>query len=209
MSASRDVAPCTGAHAENLAHLLARFGLALVRVNDGEPIPGTHWGDPEAGLVGSAVYARVDTPIHSVLHEACHVVCMSNDRRTHLHTDAGGDTEEENAVCYLSIVLADELPGFGRALMMEDMDLWGYTFRLAGARPWFELDASEAKAWLIAVGILDTDGNPTWAVNPGAKRWLNQGWRGGGAYRVGIQSPRPSGVRSKKFHTGESKSRPR
>src|SRR5690606_34694469 len=31
------------------AALLARFGLALARVADGEPIPGSYWGESEAG----------------------------------------------------------------------------------------------------------------------------------------------------------------
>ncbi|HEY9720917.1 MAG TPA: hypothetical protein V6D47_02825, partial [Oscillatoriaceae cyanobacterium] len=53
------------------AALLARHGLALQRVADGEPIPGSYWGDEEAGIIGSTVYARADTPVHSLLHEAC------------------------------------------------------------------------------------------------------------------------------------------
>ena len=48
--------------------------------------------------------------------------------------DAGGDDAEENAVCYLQILWADALPGFGRERMFLDMDAWGYTFRLGSAR---------------------------------------------------------------------------
>ena len=34
-----------------LAGLLARFGLEVVPVADGEPIPGSFWGEPEATLI--------------------------------------------------------------------------------------------------------------------------------------------------------------
>ena len=36
--------------------LLARYGLALARVADATPIPGSYWGDCEAGLVGETVH---------------------------------------------------------------------------------------------------------------------------------------------------------
>jgi hypothetical protein len=158
------VEPCHPDHAASLHGLLARYRLALVPVADAAPIPGTFWGAPEAGLIGSRVYARADTPVHSVLHEACHVVCMAPVRRARLHTDAGGDPAEESAVCYLSVVLAGELPGFGRARMLADMDAWGYTFRLGSARAWFSSDAEDARGWLIDAGILDRHARPTWAM---------------------------------------------
>jgi hypothetical protein len=72
--------------------------------------------------------------------------------------------DEENAVCYLQILLADELPGFGREQMLSDMDAWGYTFRLGSARAWFEEDAGDAGAWLIATGIISTSGKPTFKI---------------------------------------------
>ena len=31
--------------------LLARYGLALEQVADGMPIPGSYWGEPEAGVI--------------------------------------------------------------------------------------------------------------------------------------------------------------
>src|SRR5690349_24453193 len=52
------------------AALLGRFGLHLQRVAAGEPIPGSFWGEEEAGIIGTTVYARDDTPAHSLLHEA-------------------------------------------------------------------------------------------------------------------------------------------
>jgi len=100
------------------------------------------------------VYARADTPLHSLLHEACHLIVLPPQRRALVHTDATDSIEEEDATCYLQIVLADELPGVGRARMQADMDAWGYSFRLGSARAWFEQDAAEARALLIGRGLL-------------------------------------------------------
>jgi len=135
--------------------LLARHGLALERVADGVPIPGSFWGEPEAGVIGEKVYARGDTPVHSLLHEACHLIVAAPERRAHIHTDASDSQAEEDACCYLQIVLADALPGAGSARLMEDMDAWGYTFRLGSARAWFEHDAEDARAWLVQRGLLE------------------------------------------------------
>jgi hypothetical protein len=93
-----------------LGLLLDRFGLQLTLVSPGQVIPGSFWGEREAGLIGSTLYVRLDTPLHSVLHEGAHFVCMTPERRAGLCTDAGGDHAEENAVCYLQILLADALP---------------------------------------------------------------------------------------------------
>lgn len=136
------------------AALLARYGLALVRVPDGEPIPGSYWGECEAGLIGTRVYARADTPVHSLLHEAGHLIVLPPERRAAVHTDATDSVEEEDATCYLQILLADELPGVGRDRLMADMDAWGYTFRLGSARAWFEHDADDARAWLEQRSLL-------------------------------------------------------
>ncbi len=146
-----------------LATLLGRYGLSLRTVADAEAIPGSFWGDAEAGLVGSDVYVRADTPVHSLLHESCHYICMDSQRRQALHTDAGGDHDEENAVCYLQILLADEIPEMGRLRMFADMDTWGYTFRLGSARRWFEEDADDARQWLVAAGLI-ADGAPTFRL---------------------------------------------
>jgi hypothetical protein len=133
--------------------LLARHGLALHRVPDGEPIPGSYWGEEEAGIIGTAVYVRDDTPVHSLLHEACHLLVLPPERRARVHTDATDSVEEEDATCYLQILLADELPGVGRARLMADMDAWGYSFRLGSTRAWFEQDAAEARAFLKVRGL--------------------------------------------------------
>lgn len=135
------------------ARLLEEFGLVLVAVPDGEPIPGSYWGECEAGLIGSTVYARADTPVHSLLHEACHLIVMPPERRARVHTDATDSVPEEDATCCLQILLADRLPGVGRDRLMADMDAWGYTFRLGSARAWFENDAEDARAFLAARGL--------------------------------------------------------
>ena len=136
------------------AALLARHGLELVRVADGEPIPGCYWGEPEAGVIASRVFARADTPLHSLLHEACHLLVADPARRASIHTDASDSLEEEDATCYLQIVLAGELPGFGRERALADMDAWGYSFRLGSARAWFEHDAEDARAFLQQRSLL-------------------------------------------------------
>lgn len=146
-------------------NLLARYGLELRLLPDNAQIPGSHWGESEAGLIGDVLYARPDTPVHSVLHEACHWICMPPERRAALHTDAQGDDLEECAVNYLQILLADELPGYGRAQMFSDMDGWGYSFRLGSARAWFERDAEDARDWLRARGLLRT-ANPLAPASP-------------------------------------------
>lgn len=135
------------------AELLAGFGLELVRVADGEPIPGSYWGECEAGLIGSTVYARSDTPVHSLLHEACHLLVMPHERRASVHTDATDSIEEEDATCVLQIVLAERLPGVGSARLMLDMDAWGYSFRLGSTCAWFEQDAAEARTFLAHRGL--------------------------------------------------------
>ncbi len=155
------IADCDG---EALSSLLGRYGLNLAWTPAGEAIPGSFWGDEEAGLLGDSIVVRPDTPVHSVLHETCHYICMDSERRSGLHTDAGGDYDEENAVCYLQILLADELPGFGRARMMSDMDAWGYSFRLGSARRWFEEDARDARDWLIHNGLISPGERPSFQL---------------------------------------------
>ena len=147
---------------KQVQHLLLRFGLHCVSVNVSHEIPGSYWGECEAGLIHHQLYYRADTPLQSVLHEASHYICMDSLRRGALHTDAGGDYLEENAVCYLQILLADCIDGFGRERMLSDMDAWGYTFRLGSARAWFEQESDEAKLWLIQQGVIDAAGCLTW-----------------------------------------------
>ncbi|HEX3836569.1 MAG TPA: hypothetical protein VHW25_06350 [Steroidobacteraceae bacterium] len=144
-----------------LALVLHHYGLTLTLIAPHEHIPGSFWGDSEAGLKGDSLYARLDTPVHSVLHEASHYVCMTPERRAGLERDAGGDDSEESAVCYLQILLADSLPEVGRERLMQDMDAWGYSFRLGSTRAWFEGDAQDACAWLRRHGVIRDDDSLT------------------------------------------------
>jgi hypothetical protein len=136
-----------------LAGLLNRYCLRLTILADDKPIPGSYWGEPEAGIIANTVYARSDTPVHSVLHEACHLIVLPAERRATVHTDATDSLEEEDAACYLQILLADRLPGVGSERLMSDMDVWGYSFRLGSARAWFEQDAENARQWLRQHGL--------------------------------------------------------
>ncbi|WP_448506396.1 hypothetical protein [Immundisolibacter sp.] len=140
----------------DLRALLGAQGLAVECLAPDADIPGSYWGDSEAGLVGDRLYVRPDTPLHSALHEACHWLCTDAGRRAGLHTDAGGDDIEECAVCYLQILLADRLPDVGRARLMRDMDAWGYSFRLGSAAAWFARDADDARDWLRNRGLQHT-----------------------------------------------------
>lgn len=147
-----------------LRELLQRFGLTLERVADGMPISGSWFGEPEAGIIAHRVIVRGDTPVHSALHESCHLICMDEQRRSTLHTNAGGDYDEENAVNYMEITLAKLLPEVGYLRILADMDAWGYTFRLGSAQAWFEQDAEDARQWLVQHGLLDAQGQPTWCL---------------------------------------------
>ena len=138
-----------------VARLLQGYGVDLREVEPGAEIPGSYWGESEAGLQGSTLLARADTPLHSILHEAAHFICMSPERRVGLDRDAGGDEVEEHAVCYLQVLLAALVRGFGLEGAWRDMDEWGYSFRLGGTRAWFEQDAQQARDWLRARGITD------------------------------------------------------
>ena len=156
-----NIARFSGTDLAPLVQLLSQFGMAIRQAPPGLPIPGSYWGEDEAGLIGNELVLRPDTPLHSILHETCHYICMDDKRRSCVDTDAGGDYNEENAVCYLQILLADEIPGFGRDRMMEDMDAWGYTFRLGSARDWFEQDAEDARDWLLGRGLITSSRKPT------------------------------------------------
>src|SRR5450755_3488632 len=146
-----------------LTRLLAGYGLDLRLVAPAEPIPGSYWGESEAGLVGNILFARSDTPLHSVLHEASHYVCMTPERRAGLNRDAGGDDAEEGAVCYLQILMAGSLPHVGEERMCRDMDDWGYSFRLGSAARWFAEDAEDARLWLNRHGLIDRNNRVTFA----------------------------------------------
>ncbi len=155
---------CTSDHKIALQELLHSYHLQINWVEDKQAIPGTWFGEPEAGIIKNQLYVRHDTPIHSALHESCHYICMDAQRRSALDTNAEGDFQEENGVCYLQILLADFIPSMGHQAMMNDMDQWGYTFRLGSAQRWFEEDAEDAQQWLLEHQLIDQHNQPTWKL---------------------------------------------
>ncbi|NOQ76227.1 MAG: hypothetical protein GQ475_00265 [Methylococcaceae bacterium] len=159
-----NVLNCNQQRQQELAILLKPYGIEVVHIADDDTIPGSFFGEREAGLVGNQLLLRHDTPIHSALHESGHYICMDPIRRAKLDTDAEGDYDEENGVCYLQILLAEHLVGMGSERMMIDMDSWGYTFLLGSAKSWFEHDAEDAKQWLIKHGIIDHKQQATWQL---------------------------------------------
>lgn len=147
----------------SLELLLGRYGLTLQLVAPEDVIPGSYWGEREAGLIGAKIFARLDTPLHSVLHETAHFICMTPERRAGLDTDAGGDDAEEGAVCYLQVLLAQLLPNVARERMCRDMDDWGYTFRLGSTAAWLAEDSRDSRDWLMRHALIDSDGQATYA----------------------------------------------
>ena len=152
---------------QDVVTLLRRFDLHLELLPDASEIPGSYWGESEAGLIGDGLYARADTPLHSILHEACHWITCASERRARVHTDAADCEIEETATCWLQILLADEIPGFGRSRALVDMDAWGYSFRLGNARAWFDTDAEDAVAWLLAQQLITPTLTCTFRVRGG------------------------------------------
>ena len=148
----------------NINKLLHKYQLTLKLVEGDQAISGSFWGDSEAGLIGNIVYVRKDTPIHSLLHETCHYICMDEIRRESVNTNAEGDYDEENAVCYLQILLANDITEMTSHRMMQDMDSWGYTFRLGSAKAWFESDAEDALEWLQNKELLNSQNRPNYAL---------------------------------------------
>jgi hypothetical protein len=149
---------------EEIANLLARFHLEIEITENNHDIPGSYWGGEEAGLIGNRLYVRADTPLHSILHESCHFICMDSERREKLDTNAKSDNEEENAVCYLQILLAESLSLVSRSRLFDDMDAWGYSFRLGSTKAWFLQDASEARDWLVNFELIDAKNRPTFQL---------------------------------------------
>jgi len=159
-----NVLNCDQAQQSQLATLLKPYGIEIISIAEDTDIPGSFFGEREAGLIGNKLYLRYDTPVHSALHESCHYICMDSIRRNKLDTDAEGDYDEENGVCYLQILLAGQLPAVGKDRMLIDMDRWGYTFRLGSAQAWFEQDAEDANNWLLRHNIIDKNQQPTWQI---------------------------------------------
>lgn len=155
---------CGELAADRLQQLLKPYNITVHYLDNDAELTGSFWGDPEAGLLDNQLYVKPITPVQSALHEACHYICMDQQRRDKLNTNAGGGYDEENAVCYLQILLAGFIPECGQARMMQDMDNWGYSFRLGSAKTWFEQDADDAHQWLEEQQIIDNQQQLTWQL---------------------------------------------
>ncbi len=155
---------CSKLPTHALEKLLHPYQLKVIIVDSDKDIPGSFWGETEAGLIDNKLYIQTNTPVHSALHEACHYICMDNSRRQQLDTNAGGDYDEENAVCYLQLLLSDYLQGYNRQQQFTDMDNWGYTFRLGSAKRWFTADAEDAKQWLMDQKLINDQQVPSWQL---------------------------------------------
>ena len=108
------IVTCSEINLNHLIKLLNKYDLRIETVEPLTKIPGSWFGDSEAGIIKNTLYIRPDTPVHSALHESCHYICMDKHRRKKLHTNAGGDYTEEDGVCYLQILLAGFIEDFGQ-----------------------------------------------------------------------------------------------
>src|SRR3546814_6813027 len=69
----------------DVATLLARYDLHLERVADDAPIPGSYWGDCEAGLIGATVHARSEehtSDLQSLMRISYAVFCLKKKNNT-------------------------------------------------------------------------------------------------------------------------------
>ena len=67
-----NVLNCTAQRQTQLTALLKPYGIVIEHVPDDQPIPGSFFGEREAGIIGNRLLLRYDTPVHSALHEAGH-----------------------------------------------------------------------------------------------------------------------------------------
>tara|TARA_Y100001935_G_C17306956_1_gene512926 strand:+ start:1409 stop:1906 length:498 start_codon:yes stop_codon:yes gene_type:complete len=145
-----------------IVDLSEKYRFQIQKVENSERIPGSFWGDDEAGLIGNNLFIKELTPLHSAFHEICHYICMDSNRRKNLYRDAKSSIIEENGVCYLQILLSKYYSPIGEKRMQHDMDKWGYSFRFGSAKAWFENDASDAFDWLYRHKIIYKSGRLTW-----------------------------------------------
>ena len=149
---------------DSLLVLLDRYCLKLTLVEPSEDIPYSFWGTPEAGRLKSTLFARADTPIHSILHETAHYICMPASQRSANSIDAKGSAVEESACCFLQILLTDYIENVNRVVLMNNMDSWGYSFRLGSTARWFYADSDDAKTWLAQNQLITNLCLPSWRL---------------------------------------------
>ena len=61
---SPNVITCAELPAKALQQLLRAYDLEVIEVSETDTLPGSFWGDPEAGLIGNRLYVRPATPVH-------------------------------------------------------------------------------------------------------------------------------------------------
>jgi hypothetical protein len=59
-------------------------------------------------------------------------------------------------------LLADEVEGYDQEQLLNDIDAWGYSFRMVSAHRRFTHYAEEVQKWLIDHNILNIHGELTW-----------------------------------------------
>jgi hypothetical protein len=52
---------------------------------------------------------------------------------------------------------------------MQDMDNWGYSFRLGKTENWFSGDAGDAREWLVDYGLIDGADAPLFRLREARK----------------------------------------
>ncbi len=120
MDSAGDVLRLASIDLDDARALLARYGLALECVADGAAIPGSYWGEPEAGAdrhdgvrarrhAGAFAAARSRAPDRAAARKA-----RDDPHRRHPIRSA-----EEDATCYCRSLLGDALPGVGRERMLR------------------------------------------------------------------------------------------
>ena len=153
---------------EALRQVLDKYQLGLTMVAPGSSIPHSFWGAPEAGRQHTELFAREDTPVHSIFHESAHYVCMTDAQRHSPSINAGGSALIEDACCFLQILWSECLIGFNRHIHLHDMNQWGYNFRLGSSTRWFYADSDDARAWLVQENIITERNEPTWEMRQSA-----------------------------------------
>ncbi len=124
-----------------IERLLTAFGLSLAGVAPGASIPGSYWGDSEAGLVGDRLFARADTPVHSLLHELGHYVCMDpTAARCARHRCGRRRRRGSGRVLPAGVARRRACEASAASAASRDMDTWGYSFREGSARAWLAGD---------------------------------------------------------------------
>jgi len=120
-------------------------------------------GEREAGLIGAKIFARLDTPLHSVLHESAHFICMTPERRAGLDTDAAETTRKRPRCAICKWFWRTRCRGWAEsayaAIWMNGLHLQAWARRgvVYGGR------RGMRAAGLVRHGLLDLQGAVTYA----------------------------------------------